>query len=132
MQRDSRMSVKVYGICKSRRQYGCPKHTFDIETNVEYCSPLEGVLAHEDGSHDRSAHDGAHNAPNAHLPCLFAFSCASIDSCHEEDNIQRSRDVEDLETEVPEAEEAMEVAEQVQVSYDEDEAIQRLSDEGYT
>jgi hypothetical protein len=63
MQRDSRMSVKVYGICKSWRQYGCPKHTFDIETNVEYCSPLEGVLAHEDGSHDRSAHDGAHNAP---------------------------------------------------------------------
>jgi hypothetical protein len=125
------MSVKVYGICKNRCQYGCSQDTVGSETDVEYRPPFEGVLAHEDGSHDRSAHDRAHHTPDAHLPCLFAFSCPCINSCHEKYNIQRCRDVEDLETEVPEAEEAMEVAKQVQVSYDEDKAIQRLRDEGY-
>lgn len=100
--------------------------------DVEYHFPFESVPAHEDGSDDRSARDGAHDAPNAHLPCLFTFSCSGIDPCHEKDNVQRCRDVEDLESEVPEAEEAMEVAEQVEVPYNEDKAIQCLSDEGYT
>jgi hypothetical protein len=62
--------------------------------------PHEGVVSNnpivEDEVPKRCDNDGASEAVESKLPCLFAFACACIYACHQEDYVQRRERIEYL------------------------------------
>jgi hypothetical protein len=43
----------------------------------------------EDEEPERGYNDGAREAVETKLPCLFSFTRARVDTCHEKDDVER-------------------------------------------
>jgi hypothetical protein len=66
------------------------RHTYSHECVVSDDPCLE------DEEPEWSHHDGACQAVKTKLPCLFSFTCARVDTCHKEDNVEGRKGIEDL------------------------------------
>lgn len=88
-------------------------------------SPAIDEAIVEDHCHERRKYYTASQNETGHFPGYLTLSCPCVDTCHQEDNVERRSRVEDLKCEVPYRSRGWD-PEKVEVARTEDHSIESL------
>lgn len=92
--------------------------------SVTYLNETPLVLLPKNHHHERRQNRTSHQTSASKLPRLLSFPGPRIDSHHQEYDIQRAQDIEDLQNEVPIAV----YLKQIQIASYEDKTVEGLRD----